>query len=240
MAGSYYIALSGMRARLDALDRLATDLANASSVAYKSERGTTAQADRGGFGAVLQAAVDVADGPTRVDFRTGEISPTGRDLDAAVDGPGMFAVDTPSGIRYTRNGQFLRSVEGVLTTSAGMPLESEDGGPITLGRGAVQFSGDGTVRSGGIVVGKLKVVEFEKPGALVRAGGDLFRSDEPAPRSATESVVRAGALEQSNVSVVERIAELTNVSRNFQSMERALSTLANDIDLRAITELGRR
>ena len=41
MAGSYYIALSGMQARLEALDRLATDLANASTVGYKAERTTT-------------------------------------------------------------------------------------------------------------------------------------------------------------------------------------------------------
>ena len=42
MAGGYYIALSGMRSRLEALDRLATDLANASTIGYKAERGTTA------------------------------------------------------------------------------------------------------------------------------------------------------------------------------------------------------
>ena len=56
----------------------------------------------------------------------------------------------------------------------------------------------------------------------------------------TQSEVRAGVLEQSNVSVVERMAELTTVSRSFGTMERALSLLANDVDLKAITELGRR
>ena len=52
--------------------------------------------------------------------------------------------------------------------------------------------------------------------------------------------MRAGALEQSNVSVVDRIAELTGVSRSFESMQKALQTMSNDIDGRAITELGRR
>ena len=39
------------------------------------------------------------------------------------------------------------------------------------------------------------------------------------------------------MSVVDRIAELTNVSRTFGTLERALSLLSNDVDLRAITEL---
>ena len=73
-----------------------------------------------------------------------------------------------------------------------------------------------------------------------RWGPDQFRSDDEEPHPALVSAVRPGALEQSNVSVMERLAELTNVSRNFGTMERALSLLANDVDLRAITELGRR
>ena len=41
MAGGYYTALSGMRARMDALDRLAADIANASTAGYKTERAGT-------------------------------------------------------------------------------------------------------------------------------------------------------------------------------------------------------
>jgi flagellar basal body rod protein FlgG len=238
MAGGYYIALSGMRARLEALDRLSTDLANASTVGYKAERGTTAEAGRANFTDALQSAIDVANGPNRTDFHTGEIATTGRELDAAIDGPGMFAVKTPSGTRYTRSGKFLRGNDGTLTTATGMPLEGIDGQPIKVGPGNVEFSGDGTVKNEGEVVGRLKVVEFPHPALVRRLGTDLFYSDE-APLPATSSAVRAGALEQSNVSVVERMSELTSVARSFGTMERALSTLANDIDSKAITELGR-
>ena len=62
MAGGYYTALSGMRTRMDALDRLAADIANASTAGYKTERAGTTQADRPSFGAALQSAVDVANG----------------------------------------------------------------------------------------------------------------------------------------------------------------------------------
>jgi flagellar basal body rod protein FlgG len=242
MAGSYYIALSGMRARLEALDRLASDIANVSTAGYKAERATTAQSDRGDFGASLQAAIDVGGGPTRIDLRAGAIAPTGRDLDVAIDGPGMFAIDTPSGTRYTRDGRFVRRADGVLTTASGMTVEGANGAPISLGRiaGPVRIDADGTVRSNGVSAGRLNIVEFENPGALIREGTDQFRSDDEDPGPAVESAIRGGALEQSNVSIVDRIAELTSVSRNFENMQKALSTLANDIDLRAITELGRR
>ena len=240
MAGSYYIALSGMRARLDALDRLASDIANVSTAGYKAERATTAQSDRSDFSASLQAAIDVANGPTRIDLRAGAIASTGRDLDVAIDGPGMFAVDTPAGVRYTRDGRFVRRADGVLATASGMAVEGEGGGPITLGKDPVRVDADGTVRSNGVSIGRLTVVEFDNPGALIREGTDTFRSDDEAPKPAVDSAVRPGALEQSNVSVMDRIAELTAVSRNFETMQRALSILANDVDLRAITELGRR
>ena len=78
MAGGYYTALSGMRTRMDALDRLAADIANASTAGYKTERAGTTEADRPSFGATLQSAVDVANGEARTDLRPGALAPTGR------------------------------------------------------------------------------------------------------------------------------------------------------------------
>ena len=241
MAGGYYIALSGMRARLEALDRLAADIANVGTAGYKSERATTAQADRADFGASLQAAIDVGDGPSRVDHRAGALAPTGRDLDVAIDGPGMFAIETPSGTRYTRDGRFVRRPDGALATAKGMAVLNDVGKPLMIGKtGLARIDADGTARNDGVSVGQLKIVEFKNPEALVREGTDQFRSDREAGTPAVDSIIQPASLELSNVSVVDRIAELTNVSRNFENMQKALSMLANDIDLRAITELGRR
>ena len=115
MAGSQYIALSGMRSRLDELDRLSADIANAGTAGYKTERTTDAQADRPRFDAVLQTAIDVTPGGRRLDVTPGAINGTGRDLDLAIEGPGFFVVETPGGTRYTRNGHFARTTEGTLT-----------------------------------------------------------------------------------------------------------------------------
>ena len=118
MAGGYYTALSGMRTRQDALDRLASDIANTSTAGYKAERAGTVQADRPSFDTALQSAVDVTNGPARLNLHPGSLASTGRSLDLAIDGPGFFVVDSQTGPRYTRNGHMVRRADGVLAVAS--------------------------------------------------------------------------------------------------------------------------
>jgi flagellar basal body rod protein FlgG len=127
----------------------------------------------------------------------------------------------------------------VLTTEDGSVVQGASG-PINVGKGQVTIAEDGTVSSNGTAAGKLQLVAFDNPGTLVREGSSLLRSDVDMPHPATDAVVRAGSLEQSNVSVVERIAELTDVTRTFEALQKALSLQMNDLDGRAIEVLGRR
>lgn len=238
MAGGHYIALSGMRARLDELDRLSADIANAGTSGYKTERTTDAQAERPRFENVLQTAIDVMPGGRKLNLSSGPINTTGRDLDFAIEGSGFFVVQTAGGPRYTRNGRFGVSAAGTLVTEDGAEVLG-DGGPITLPKGPVSVDIDGTIRSGEAVAGKLQVVQFEDPSTLSRESGVTFRTDaQPTP--AVNVSVKGGALEESNVSVVERVAELTNVTRSFEALQKALTLLMNDIDGRAVDQLGRR
>jgi flagellar basal-body rod protein FlgF len=238
MAGAYYTALSGMRTRTDALDRLASDIANASTAGYKTERAGTSQADRPSFGAALQSAVDVTNGESRMDLRPGALAPTGRALDVAIQGPGFFAVQTPQGERYTRNGHLVRGGDGTLATDEGNPVLGANG-PIKIGTGTIEVDADGTVREGASIAGKLKVVDFGAQTKLVRDGGSRFRA-ESAPATVEKPSIASGSLEQSNVSIVERVAELTEVSRSFETLLRAVTVMMNDVDRGAITELGRK
>jgi flagellar basal body rod protein FlgG len=82
-------------------------------------------------------------------------------------------------------------------------------------------------------------VEFTDPGALVRESGALLRGDE-VPTPVAVPTLRPGSLEQANISVVDRVAELTNVNRSFQALQKAVSVLMNDVDGKAIDSLGRR
>jgi flagellar basal-body rod protein FlgF len=239
MPGGTYSALSGMQARLADLDRLAADLANVGTAGYKTERDARFVAERDRFTAALDSAVDVAPGGSRIDFRQGALATTGRDLDVAIKGNGFFVVETPNGPRYTRNGAFTRQGDGTLTTMDGFPVLGE-GGPITLtGNGAVTVGEDGTIRSGAAVAGRLQIVDFPD-GELERDSGARFRAVDGAEPNELEGRVVAGALEQSNVSVVDRMVALTELNRGFEALQKGVSVLFNDIDSRAISELGRR
>ena len=147
MPGGAYSALSGMRTRLEELDRLAADLANVSTVGYKTERSAKVASERDEFATALESAVDVVMGGKKIDFKPGLIASTGRDLDVAIDGSGFFAIETPAGERYTRNGSFSRRADGTLTTSTGETVLGESG-PITLPNGPVSIGDDGTITSG--------------------------------------------------------------------------------------------
>jgi len=244
MPGGVYSALSGMRSRLEDLDRLASDLANVGTAGYKTERAATVAAERPSFRAVLDSAVDVTTGATRLDFRPGTLGTTGRDLDAAIEGAGFFAVTTPNGERYTRNGSFVRRADGVLTTADGLPLlaAAPPGQPpaqIKVGTGPISISEDGTVKAGDVVAGKIKVVAFASESDIERESGTRFRAKTGVTPAAASPRIVGGALEQSNVTLVDRMVALTEVQRSFEALQRGVSVL-NDIDTRAIGELGRR
>lgn len=240
MAGGIYTALSGMRSRSEQLDRLASDIANSATSGYKSERAGSVAVNRPVFEQMLNSAVDSAPTAGQTDFTPGAITPTGRDLDLAIEGNGFFVLNTPRGERYTRNGHFDRSVNGTLVTSDGMDVLGENG-PIQLGKGDVTIRPDGTVMAGKTPAGKLRIVSFQRTEGLSREDGARFRASAASAPSPVEGpTVRNGALEQSNASVVERVVELTQVMRSFEALQRGISLMSNDIDGRVISELGRR
>jgi len=242
MAGGTYTALSGLRTRMEQLDRLASDIANVKTSGYKAERVTTHTAERPDFARTLQSAIDVTPGPGRLDFRPGSMERTGRDLDVAIEGRGFFVVETPNGDRYTRNGNFARQADGTITTADGMPVQGTDGPLRITAPGALSVDADGTVRAGAQHVGRLRVVDFDDYARLEREDLGRFRAPRDAqPAEAGENVaVRGGLLESSNVSVADRMVAMTDLARNFEALQRGLSLLMNEVDGRAAQELGRR
>jgi flagellar basal-body rod protein FlgF len=239
MSGGAFSALSGMRTRLEELDRLAFDLANVSTAGYKTERLAKQATGRDDFGTALESAVDVVPAGVKIDFRPGTIATTGRDLDVALDGRGFFEIETAAGMRYTRNGSFQRRNDGVLATVEGEPVMG-DSGEIQLANGPLNVGPDGTIKVGEAIVGRLRVVDFPSEKDLIRESGSRFRALTGAQPTEVETRTVGGALEQSNVSIVDRMAALTELSRGFEALQRGISVLENDLDSRAITELARR
>jgi flagellar basal-body rod protein FlgG len=127
----------------------------------------------------------------------------------------------------------------MLVTADGATVQGTDG-PIQIGAGAVTAEPDGTIRVGGAPAGKVRIADFEDPDVLGREAAGRFRAPASVTPREGKSALRGGALEQANVSIVERVAHLTEVTRGFEALNRGISLLMNDLDGRAISELGRR
>jgi flagellar basal-body rod protein FlgF len=201
MSGAAYVALSGLKLRLAQLDTIAGDISNSATAGYKGVRSSSQVAVRESFDDSLRAAIDVTAGEQKVDFKSGLISPTGRDLDAAIDGEGFFVLETPNGPRYTRNGHFVRQLDGTLTSADGAVLQGEDG-PIELEAGEVRIDEHRRVFSGNTPVGRLKVVTFADNEMLIPEGASRFRAvPGTVALDQEDAVVRGRSLEESNGSL---------------------------------------
>lgn len=239
MPGTQYIALSGLRTRIDELDRLAGDLANVGTAGYKAERAAHEVAARAQFDHALETAIDTTTGKRRLDMTDGLVVPTGRDLDVAIEGKGFFVIQTPFGDRYTRDGHFKLNSERQLVAPDGSPVLG-DKGPIALGDGDVRIDQDGTVWAGTTRAGRLALVDFDDASRLVREQGSRLRAVGQTATPLEQVAVFGGALEQSNVAVADRLAQLTTLSRSFEALQRSISMVMNDVDGRAIEAFGRR
>lgn len=241
MGTGAYLALSGLQTRIDQLDRLAADIANAGTAGYKGQSTTTYGDVRPTFDQTLRTAVDPTLGPVKINFQTGNVSPTGRALDFAIDGPGFFVVNTPAGPRYTRNGAFERRSDGTLVSGPDQsPVVSTTGQPIVLPpTGALSLDQNGTLRVDGAAVGQMRIVDFADPTKLQRESASRFAAVGEAPTVMASPMVKEGALEQSNVSVVNGMVQLVDVSRSFESLQKGISVLLNDVDGQAIAHLGK-
>lgn len=195
-------------------DQIANDLANASTPGYKADR--TAQRQ---FGELLFAnrangqIVGAQSTAVQVDRIETDFSPrpsrdTGEPLDFAIVGDGFFGVSTAQGVRYTRNGQFTVSPQGLLVSAAGDPVLGRGGRTVRVGE-------DGRVdpRS-------LEVVRLENP----RKAGDNLVAGAPAG-AAGAGQVRAGALEASGSDAARSMVDMIASLRAFEAGQRVIHTI---------------
>ncbi len=240
-------AAAGMRARMEALEMLANNLANASTAGFKLDRESYSLY-------VAPEALDPAlagwsPAPSVLplierhwtDFRQGPLTPTGNPLDLAISGPGFFVVEGPSGPLYTRNGAFRLSRDGVLETAEGYAVRAVGGGRIRAAAGgSIEVTPAGEVRQRGQVLGQLEIADFTPAESLAKFGRNYFRPADPSltPRAASGYTIEQGKLEGSNVGVAESAVRLINILRQFEMLQRAVA-LGGEMNRRAVEEVAR-
>ena len=233
MDGILVTAASGLRARMESLDVLGNNLANAATGGYKGDRELYTLYQRSGS----DPSLPTIEGQW-TDFSQGTLETTGNPLDMALQGKGFFAVNGPSGPLYTRNGSFQLSSTGVLQTSDGytVRLAGQEESPRFERNIPVDVSADGTLRQGSKVLGKLEVVGFDDQKVLSKFGKTYFQAQGGTANPAEAEVV-GGKLESSNVSSAESAVRIISVLRQTEMLQKAIS-LASAMGQRAVNEVA--
>ena len=207
MDNALLISLSQQIASYRSMDVIANNLANASTPAFQREEPTfseyvaSVRPAEGQSG--TQSISFVQDAGIVRDLSEGHLNTTDAPFDMAIHGKGYFAVQTPNGERYTRNGHFTLDNSGQIVTSNGDAVQG-DGGAITItpDDGDVHIAQDGTVSGKNGQIGRIRIVDFANPRALTKEGASLFAADGQSPATATNFTLQSGMLENSNVEPV--------------------------------------
>lgn len=240
MATGIYVALSGAVAQEKLLESTAENLSNASTHGYQRMRPVFKEvlAKAGPKGAAKPGPYHLAnvDG-TVLDASEGAVEKTGNKLDVALPKDTYLAVETKAGERYTRAGSLKVGKGGFLETQSGLRVLGEGGKPIKIGgEGDVALGANGGVAVDGDTVGRLRLVTFAKPAALVHEGGSLLSAPAAAGPAtvAADPVLEVGALEQSNSPVVHAMTDLVTAQRSFDAFQRAIDAF-READRKVVT-----
>jgi flagellar basal-body rod protein FlgF len=218
---------------IDALTRefdiIAHNLANVSTVGYKrmcNAFSKSLEAQGTGLQTYSPGTIDLT---SAFDFSQGNIVETARPLDFALYGKGFFVIETLEGPLYTRNGVFSTNQNGQIVDSVGRTVAGT-AGPITI-PGGVELSelnvrGDGTISTGGVTIGRFRLVDFQDDeNKLVPAGDNCYRMPEQdvTPVAAENVVVKNGYQEASNVQMVEELVDMLMVARLYEANMKSVT-----------------
>ena len=248
MMPALWVSKTGLEAQDLNLTTVSNNLANVSTVGFKKDRavfedllyqvqrqpGANSSADTR-LPSGLQLGTGVRTAGTQKIFTTGSLQITDQPLDLAIDGRGFFQITMPDGtISYTRDGTFHINDEGVVVNVNGYPLEPQ----ITI----PELTNQLTISKDGIVqatlfgdpapqeLGQIETVDFINPAGLQAIGGNLFfetaASGAPLvgiPNEEGYGTLEQGALENSNVEVVEELVKMITVQRAYEMNSKVVS-----------------
>ena len=241
MLNGIYSAASAMEMAELKHEVIANNLANANTAGFKRDNLPVES-----FSMVLnqQLANEIPDGPSSynarsvTDFRQGFVAVTAGKFDVAINGKGFFSVEDEQGNRfYTRDGSFGTNSEGVLVNNSGYPVMG-GGGEITIPAsvsGPIVIDSEGGIYAGETLLDQLNVSDFADRSQLAKIGGNLYRAPAGVEGEESEEYsIQQGALEKSNVNVVNEMVEMISNSRQYEAAQKMIqsqdSTLGKMID----------
>ncbi|MGZ5049738.1 MAG: flagellar basal-body rod protein FlgG [Methylobacter sp.] len=246
---SLWVAKTGLDAQQTRMAVISNNLANVNTVGFKKDRamfddlmyqnirqvgGDTTQNIQAPTGTALGTGVKTVS--TEKVHTQGNVQQTDNSLDVAINGRGFLQILMPNGdTQYTRDGSFKTDSTGQLVTSGGLPLNPAitipaDAISVTIGTdGTVSVTQPGS--STPAVVGQIQLANFINPTGLQPVGDNLFRESAASgapiigtPGQAEYGTLNQGALETSNVNVVEELVNMIETQRAYEMNSKAIST----------------
>lgn len=246
------MATQGMMAMMAQQDVIANNLANVGTAGFRrdtlavSSFSQVLNRQMGMFGpeqpGYMQAggAVNATGGLTyspATTYAQGSLKETGNTFDLALDdnGKGFFCVQTPEGVRFTRNGAFRRDATGHLVAQDGSPLLGRNGA-ITVAGDSLEVKPNGEVWAGGKLVDQILVATFDDKAALSKEGSTNFLA-AAGGKLTNEFQIKQGFLEMSNVNAIQEMVNMMSVMQAYEAGQKLLQ--AQDKVLAKAVDLGR-
>jgi flagellar basal-body rod protein FlgG len=249
MDSALWAAKTGLDAQQTRMTVVSHNLANVNTTGFKKERaifedllyqnhkqvgGATSQDTISPTGLNIGTGVRVV--ATEKNHTQGGINNTGNALDVAINGRGFFQVLMPDGsFGYTRDGSFKMNAEGELVTSSGYRVQP--GITIPQSAQSITIGNDGTVsalvsgQSAPTNIGQLQLTDFVNPAGLQPRGENLYSESAASGPAQTSTAglnglgfTQQGALEGSNVNVVEELVNMIETQRAYEMNSKAIST----------------
>lgn len=177
----------------------------------------------------------------KCDLEQGDLRESGNQLDFAISGKGFFKVETPSGLRFTRKGNFQVDGQGRIITQDGH-LVLGKGGPIGLPPATRVISVDqlGNISADDTKVGQFDLVDFKNYDGLIKEGSGFFVNliGDPGQAAPLDTRLKQGYVEMANVEVADEMVQMIHSMRAFESYQKAIQVL-DGINNRAVNEVSR-
>lgn len=157
-------------------------------------------------------------------FGGGAMIDTQNYTDAAIEGDGFFVLNTNEGERYSRNGEFKVTNEGILVNQNGFAVLGQNG-QINVGNGEFKINRSGDVyNSDGEYVDTIRLAAFDN-NALLRKQGDNLYYNTTANMQESTATIRQGFIEGSNVNMVSAMVDMIKTYRNYETNQRVIQSI---------------
>ncbi|PSW58472.1 flagellar basal-body rod protein FlgG [Photobacterium leiognathi] len=248
MHSALWVSKTGMAAQDTKMTAISNNLANVNTVGFKRDRvvfedlfysiqrqpgAQVDQLNQLPSGVQLGSGVRVV-GTQKV-FTQGNSQNTQQQLDLAVMGSGFFQIENSDGeVMFSRNGQFHVNSEGLMVNGQGLPLQPqiqipEEANSISIGVDGIvtaTLAGDPEPQE----LGQITLAKFINPAGLEAVGGNLYKETQ-ASGQAQEIIagtdgagsLKQGALEGSNVQVVEEMVDMITTQRAYEMNAKVVS-----------------